>query len=150
MARSVSCSTPDRGVINPLENQLGYQLRRASAQMLGDLTRHLDDLDLKPSDAATLMLIATNPGITLSAVGRELGIHRANMTPIAAMLTGRHLIERSRADGRSQGLAVTGAGAALFNEINARIAAHEAPFLRRLQADERRMIMKLIKKIRSD
>jgi DNA-binding MarR family transcriptional regulator len=140
----------DHQILNPLECQLGYQLRRASAQMQADLTRKLRDLDLKPGDAATLILIGTNPGIKLSAVGRLLGIHRANMTPISAMLNRRKLVERSRADGRSLGLALTTDGTRLYDEVRKRMATHEAPFLERLAPAERRVAMTLIRKIWSD
>jgi DNA-binding MarR family transcriptional regulator len=150
MAHSLPRPIPDQTIDNPLDDQLGYQLRRASSLMFSDLTRKLHDLDLRPSDAATLVLIATNPGITLSAIGRVLGIHRANMTPIAAMLSRRHLVERSRADGRSQGLALTAAGARMFEEVSGRIAAHEAPFLQRLTPSERGTLMALLQKVWAD
>jgi DNA-binding MarR family transcriptional regulator len=137
----------DQALHNPLESHLGYHLRRASAAMFGDLTRNLADLALKPADASALLLIGANPGITLSAVGRALGIHRANMTPIATMLHRRDLVERHRADGRSNGLTLTAPGRRLHDDLLARIALHEAPFLQRLEPAERALAMDLIRKI---
>jgi DNA-binding MarR family transcriptional regulator len=137
----------DQDLHNPLEGHLGYQLRRASAAMFSDLTRELVDLELKPADASALLLIGANPGITLSAVGRVLGIHRANMTPIGTLLHRRHLVERHRADGRSNGLTLTTAGNRLYEDVLARIARHEAPFLQRLDPAERATALALIGKI---
>jgi len=147
MTPLVTRPAPDQDLHNPLESHLGYHLRRASAAMFGDLTRNLADLALKPADASALLLIGANPGVTLSAVGRVLGIHRANMTPIATMLHRRNLVERHRADGRSNGLTLTAEGTRLYDEVLARIARHEAPFLHRLAPAERALAMDLIGKI---
>lgn len=96
---------------NPLDDLLGYQLRRASAALMGELARELDRIGLKATEASVLILIDANPGITQSEIGRALNIKRANMAPLAAMLDLRGFISRQKADGRSQGLIVTTVGA---------------------------------------
>lgn len=132
---------------NPLEALLGYQLRRASAAFLADLAHTLDDLALRPTEASVLLLIERNPGITQSDLGRTLGIKRANMAPLAAMLSARALVDRTRPDRRSQGLQLTDAGEALAAEIAARIATHEARFLPDLSIPERSALVALLGRV---
>ncbi len=124
-----------------LERQLGYQLRRASATLLGELAQSLAELDLRIADATILHLIDEQPDITQSTLGRMLGIKRANMVPLAAGLTERGLIELGLTDGRSQGLRVTPAGRALADQIRAQMRAHDAGVLPELSADERRLLL---------
>ena len=49
-------------------------------------------LGLRTSEATILQIVAENPGISQSALGRMLDIQRANMTPIAARLEARGLV----------------------------------------------------------
>lgn len=137
-------------ISNPLDAFLGYQLRRASAVVFAHLGHALEDLTLKPTDASVLMLIAAHPGITQSEIGRTLAIKRANMAPIAALLTGRGLIERVWSDGRSQGLALTPEGTALAATVRQRIEHHEAQFLVDLSATDRAALVAMVRRIWSD
>ena len=138
------------GIINPLEERLGYQLRRASTVMQADLTKALSGLSLRPHEASALLLIEKNPGITQSEIGRSLGIKRANMAPIAAMLSNRHLVERSRFDGRSQGLRLSPEGEALAHTVHKRMNVHEARFLPGLSPSERVALTSAIAKVWAD
>ncbi|MEH3106981.1 MAG: MarR family transcriptional regulator [Sphingomonas fennica] len=115
-------------VTDPLSGLLGYQLRRASVVMMADLAEVLAPLGLRPSESTTLLTIGANPTITQSELGRHLGIKRANMTPLTASLVARGLIDRTPVDGRSHGLRLTAAGAALAEEARAAIGAHEQRF----------------------
>ena len=124
-----------------LESQLGYQLRRASAALLGELAQSLSELDLRITDATILHLIDEQPDITQSALGRMLSIKRANMAPLAASLTARGLIELGRTEGRSQGLRTTQAGHALAQQVRERISAHDAGVLPDLSTQERRLLL---------
>jgi len=132
---------------NPLDTLLGYQLRRASAAILADLARALEELELTPTEASVLLLIGHNPGITQSEIGRTLAIQRANMAPIAAMLTERFLLTRTQADGRSQGLLLKRAGVALADRVRAIIAAHEARFLPDLPEEERQSLIGVLRRV---
>jgi DNA-binding MarR family transcriptional regulator len=104
----------------------GYSLKRASAAMLDDLNRRLVALDLRHTDAAILVLVNGNRGVTQSELGRALAIQRANMTPIVGRLVDLGLVERLPLDGRSQGLGLTGAGIASLAQVQAAMAEHEA------------------------
>jgi DNA-binding MarR family transcriptional regulator len=141
--RVAECASID----NPLDVLLGYQLRRASAAILADLTHALEEVALTPTEASVLLLIGYNPGITQSEIGRTLAIQRANMAPIAAMLTERGLLARSQADGRSQGLVLKRAGVALADRVRAIIAAHETKFLPELSDEERLALIGVLRRV---
>jgi len=113
---------------NALESRLGYQLRRASAVMMADLSRELADLDLRPAEVTTLLVIAQNPDCSQTEVGQALAIKRANMVPIISRLMERGLVERRRLDGRSHALTLTTDGSTVANDAQARIDRHEARF----------------------
>jgi DNA-binding MarR family transcriptional regulator len=138
---------PATELVNPLDGLLGYQLRRASAAMLSDLMRVLADLDLRVTEASVILLIDSNPDITQREIGRTLGIQRANMAPLVAGLDNRAIIDRARADGRSQALRLSGHGSALARVIRARIADHEARFLVDLSTRDRSRLIRMLRRI---
>lgn len=111
-----------------LENQLGYQLRRASQAMMADLAERLSPLDLKPSSASILLLIESGAASSPSEIGRVLDIQRSNMAPLTAGLEARGLVRRSSIDGRSHKLKLTRLGAALAAKARQIIQTHEACF----------------------
>lgn len=132
---------------NPLDRLLGYQLRRASSVMLADLSGRLADLQLTPTETSILLLIEANPEITQSEIGRVLGIHRANMAPLAANLVRRELIANSKVSGRARGLRLSPAGVEMVRQCWLRIETHEAQFLVGLGASERARLIELLKMV---
>ena len=113
---------------NALESRLGYQLRRASAVMMADLSRELADLDLRPAEVTALLVVAENPDCSQTEVGQVLAIKRANMVPIISRLMDRGLVERRRIDGRSHALTLTDLGRETAADAVARIDRHEERF----------------------
>lgn len=111
---------------DPLEDLLGYQLRRLSQLTMADLAGALEPLGLRPAESSVLFTIAANPDITQSDVGRMLGVKRANMAPLIAGLESRELISRVPMDGRSQALRLTAKGETLHAAAQAATRAHEA------------------------
>ncbi len=110
---------------DPLDNLLGYHLRRLSVVVMTDLTESLAPLELRPAEASILLVIASNPGMTQSAVGRALGILRANMAPLIGALLKRGLIERKAVDGRSQALRLSSVGGAVCRRAQNAVREHE-------------------------
>jgi DNA-binding MarR family transcriptional regulator len=104
---------------------LGYHIRRLSVLVMADLSDALAPHQLSPADASILLSIGARPGVTQSAVGRSLGILRANMAPLVGALATRGLIARTRVDGRSQALSLSHAGEALCQTIKTIIKDHE-------------------------
>ncbi len=128
-------------MIDPLKSLPGYALRRASAAMLGDLATRLAPLDLRATEAAIVVLIEANPGITQSELCRALDVQRANMTPLIARLDHRGLVARTAVDGRSQGLALTPAGLDLHRAVRVAMDAHETGLVDRIPAPHRAAFM---------
>jgi DNA-binding MarR family transcriptional regulator len=132
-------------LMNPLEEFLGYQLRRASQAMLEDLVTTLEDLDVRPTSASVLLLVGSNPGITQSRIGQILAIERANMVPMTAKLTRQGMLTRSRTDGRSHGLHLTDDGKRAAAKIRKRIADHEDKFWKDARASDRVAVLNFLK-----
>ena len=122
---------------DPLIRFPGYALRRAANATAAELSARLAALDLRQSDASMLMLVASNPGATSSALGRALGIERANMVPLLKRLEEAGLIEREAIDGKSQGLRLTPAGLQRLAEARKTIETFEAELLARVPAEHR-------------
>ena len=137
----------EQGSLNPLDQLLGYQLRRASVAMLADLGGGLAALDLRVTEASVLMVIGANPDITQSEVCRVLSIQRANMVPLATQLERRGLIHKGAAIGRAQALCLTQAGRKIVRECQERIAAHEARFLDGLTKEQSEALITQIRRI---
>jgi DNA-binding MarR family transcriptional regulator len=127
---------------------LGYQLRRASSAVMSDFAQALAPLELRPSDASVLLLIASNPRATQSEIGRVLGIKRANMAPLVAALEKRELVERAPVDGRSQGLTLTAAGAEVAAVVRSVVEANDAKFFGRLSPAQREQLAALLGMLR--
>jgi DNA-binding MarR family transcriptional regulator len=147
MKKPIVESSTSSPLTNPLEDLLGYQLRRASQAMLSDLVSALDEFALRPSSVSVLELVASNPGITQSRIGQILAVERANMVPITAKLTKQGFLRRSRADGRSHGLHLTAEGKVAVARIRKRIAAHENKFWRDAKAPERETLLAFLKSL---
>jgi DNA-binding MarR family transcriptional regulator len=147
MTRFIEQSASGTAIRNPLDDLLGYQLRRASAAMLADLAEALGDFHLRPTEVSVLLLIEANPDITQSEIGRVLGVKRANMAPITATLTERGLIERAQANGRSQALRLSADGAAMAMDARARIHDHEDRFFGKLPDSARAALLPVLRSI---
>ena len=117
---------------DPMAARLGYQLRRASVQMMADLGASMTSIDLRPTEATILLLVGANPGCRQGEVGETLGIKRANMVPLIAGLIKKGLVSRARADGRSHALTLTAAGRARTAAFNKLLDRQEAEFRSRL------------------
>lgn len=122
---------------DPLIRFPGYALRRAANATAAELSARLLPLDLRQSDASLLLLVAVNPGATSSALGRALGIERANMVPLLKRLEDAGLIVREAIDGKSQGLSLTPEGLRRLDAARKVIEAFEAELLSRVPAGHR-------------
>lgn len=104
---------------------------------MAELVQRLEPLGLRSAEATMLQIIATNPGISQSALGRMLDIQRANMTPIAARLEARGIVRRLPSDGRSLGLELTDEGRTLADKARGIIDAFERDLTSRVPAEHR-------------
>ena len=135
-------------VIDPLEQWLGYQLRRVSAAAMAELAPQIANEGFSPSLAAVLLMIEANPGRTQANIGRALAIKRANIAPMIAKLDDQKLIEKRSLNGRSFGLFVTRRGRSQTKRLAGIFAAHEAQTFSELSRSERRQLAGLLEKVR--
>ncbi len=126
---------------DPLLQYPGYILRRASTAAMAEFASRIVVLGLRTSEATILQIVAENPGISQSALGRMLDIQRANMTPIAARLEARGLMRRLPSDGRSLGLELTDEGHLLAEKARAVIDAFETDLTNRIPPEHRAHLM---------
>lgn len=119
---------------NPLEDHLGYQLRRASSLVMATLADRLADLGLTIVETSILILVDANSGIFQSEIGRTLGIKRANVAPLAAALERRGLVLRSTSGGRSIGLSTSAEGHELAIRAEAIMKDNDRSLFDRLDA----------------
>ena len=126
---------------DPLPRYPGYALRRAANATAAQLSARLGESGLKQVDASVLLLVQNNAGITASALGRQLDIQRANMVPLLKRLEDAGWIDRTPLDGKSQGLALTAAGAEQSNRALAIIDSFETELLARIPPEHREHLL---------
>ncbi|ODU22955.1 MAG: MarR family transcriptional regulator [Sphingomonas sp. SCN 67-18] len=138
--------------LNVLDGLVGYHLRRASTVFLHHFSQTVGELGLRQVLFGILSLIHDNPGIKQSAIGRVLGIQRANMVSLVGELTEGGLIARavSAEDRRAFALSLTDKGRALVEAGLARIREHEDALLHNFSDRERASLIRLLTKIDAD
>ena len=117
------------GALGPL---VGYHLRRAFGAFAADFAAAME-----------------GTGMRQGAVGRVLGIKRANMVSLINELVDLKLIARvvDPSDRRAFSLTVTDAGRAMLTDCLARIEAHEREMLAGLSEAERATLLDLLGRI---
>ena len=136
----------DLGVLSELA---GYHLRRASGAFAADFARVLDGTGMRQVLFGILSVVAANPDINQGAVGRSLGIQRANMVSLINELVDQKLIERrvSKEDRRAFALVLSELGRTRLDECMRRIRIHEEEMLADLTAADRSKLIALLTRI---
>ncbi|MEO5773736.1 MAG: MarR family transcriptional regulator [Sphingomicrobium sp.] len=134
------------GVLAPL---VGYHLRRASAAFSADFALAMEGAGLRQVPFAVLSVVAANPGINQGAVGRLLGIKRANMVSLINELVDMRLIERTivPTDRRAFSLGITGVGSVALADAVGRIEQNELRMLADMNSEERATLLDLLTRI---
>lgn len=122
---------------DPLPGFPGYALRRAANATAAELSARLAPHELRQSDVSVLILIAENPGVTASAIGRALDIQRANMVPLLKRLEEAGLIDRAPIDRKSRGLRLTPLGRERLVAAREVIERFEAELIERVPPEHR-------------
>lgn len=135
----------DQNIEDPMSELLGYQLRRASAVAMADLSGALAAVNLSPATASTLLIIEANPGKPQARIGETLGIQRANIAPIIARLEQEGLIERDDLSGRAIGLRCTARGKATAAAIQKIITEHERRVFNAIPRSEQKALIAALK-----
>jgi DNA-binding MarR family transcriptional regulator len=135
---------------DPLDDMIGYQLRRASLVTFTALNEQFEALGLRPMEAIIIRLVEANPGCNQAEISRSLGIQRTNMVPVIGAMVDAGLISRAVADGRSHALHLTDRGRAMHARIAAVADAQEAHFFGDLDAATRTTLLTVLQGIRAN
>lgn len=133
-----------------LDDLVGYNLKRAYVVVQADFRRALDQDNLSARLFSTLSLVAENPDISQSAVARRLGIERSGVVSMIDDLEKRGFVVRKPVPGdrRVQALQATPDGNTAYQAALEIVKDHEASLLSDLSAEERQMLISILKKIR--
>ena len=132
-----------------LPDLMGFNLRCAQVAVFQHFNRTLGTRDISPPQLGALVLISANPGISQSAVAGALRFDRSTLVQIIDRLEDRGLVVRevSPTDRRSHALQMTESGAVLLEELKVLTASHEDHMARRLSAEERRTLIRLLQRV---
>ncbi len=132
-----------------LESLIGYNARRAALAVIDVFLERMAAYELRPVDFSALSLIRHNPGITSRQLCGALGVLPPNLVGIINRFEKRGLVARRPhpADGRAQGLHLTGPGEALMAQAEVTASQLEKDVTHRLTEGERATLMKLLQKI---
>lgn len=130
----------------PLNEFIGYVLRRAWLRVSADFQAALREVDLRPTQFAVLLIIGRNAGLSQSEVCTALGIQKTNFVPLLNELVQRGLAQRRPAasDRRSHALYLTPEGVALLERAMALHAALEERLKARLGKRGRARLLELL------
>jgi len=144
-------ATPDLDT-SPLDDLLGYTLRRAQMRVFQDFSAAMARFGLSPGQFGLMMLIAGNPGRSQSALAGALGLDRSTIVATVDRLEERGLIRRAPApeDRRSYALMPTAAGQDFLAQIRPHLQRHEDRIAARLSGDERRALMSMLGRLAAE
>ena len=138
-------ATPGTG---RLEGLLGYALRRAQLRVFADFARAMDGGGPTPGQLGALLLVAANPGLTQTALGKALGIERSSVVPLVDRLAAKGWLRReAHADRRARALRLAPGGEQLLARLRPLLDAHEKRIARGLRPAERRQLMGLLARV---
>ncbi len=136
-------------MVGDLAPVVGYHLRRASGVFAADFAAAMEGTGMRQVLIGILAVVSGSPGINQGAVGRVLGIKRANMVSLINELVDADLIERvvDTADRRAFALTVTPSGATLLAACLRKIETHEDRLLAGFTAAEKNMLLDFLGRI---
>ena len=136
-------------LVDPLENLLGYQLRRAAFATMAALDAAYAEAGVRMTEAAILRFVGANRGCNQAAISRALGVTRTNMVPFVAGLVDDGLIEREASDGRTHALFLTAAGEALNLRIAGIADEQDKRFFGSFDKSTRETLLSALQRVRS-
>ncbi|HEX8232151.1 MAG TPA: MarR family transcriptional regulator [Caulobacteraceae bacterium] len=133
----------------PLEDLIGFELRRAyvwSSRLFSEL---LSGAAIKPGQYSLLFTIERHPGQTLGFIAERLALDPANLAPLLNELERLGYVERvvQENDRRARAIRLQPRGREVLEQAHAAIAQHEARLTRGLDAAARRQFLKLLRQI---
>jgi DNA-binding MarR family transcriptional regulator len=135
------------GEFGPLDEYVGYALRRAQLRVFQDFIDALAEVDLRPAHFSVLTVIDANPGLLQSEACAALGIQKANFVPLLDALQRRGLLRRVARNGRANGLHLTDEGRKLLVRARKLHDRHERRVSGALTPLERKRLLAVLQRI---
>jgi DNA-binding MarR family transcriptional regulator len=122
----------------PLNQYLGYYLRRLYDGYRKHFVAAAGDLDVQPREVGALFVIGLNPGLTPSQLSAALAMDGAQITAMLNMFDARGLLERrvSSADARSRLVYLTLAGKRMLQRLRKLVGGFDRSFAGDALTDE--------------
>ncbi len=132
-----------------LESSIAFNLRRAHNLALQAFARQIGPGYGKPGRFTILTLIAENPGISQTALGRASGLDISTLTPSLNDLVRRGLVRRQRLprDRRSYSLHITSTGAGFRDEVSHLALLFDGTLLRAVGAKAKPGLLRALRRI---
>ncbi|WP_439573245.1 MarR family winged helix-turn-helix transcriptional regulator [Phreatobacter sp.] len=113
--------------LGPLADFIGFHLRLAQEASFRAFAQRSGCPGIKPSRFAIMTLIAENPGLSQTTLGRAAGRDKSTLTTALDDLTRRGLVQRDRepTDRRSYRLHLTAKGEEVLAELMERAREHD-------------------------
>lgn len=129
--------------IPPMQDIIGYKLRRAQLAVFQDFLDAFAAMKLRPAEFSVLTLIANAPGQNQTAIAEQLGIKRANFVALMDALEARGLAERRKvaSDKRAHSLHLTTKGVEFTRTMAEVWSEHEQRMIARLGGQANRDIL---------
>lgn len=106
--------------LGPLEDSVGYLLRRAQIAVFQRFFELFAELDVRPAQYSVLTVIERNPNLSQTQLADALGIKKANLVAMIDTLEERGIARRmpTENDRRSYALCLTPSGAVLMARLH--------------------------------
>jgi DNA-binding MarR family transcriptional regulator len=132
-----------------LPTYVGYQVRRAQAQLFAELEAALKAFDLTPGSFGVLTLIHANPGVTQGTLAAAFGVDKSTMSPVIVRLEQRGLVRREvlASDRRRHALFLAAEAKPTYRAARDKVRAVEASIAARLTTAEQRELARLLVKL---
>jgi DNA-binding MarR family transcriptional regulator len=114
----------------PLDQYLGFYLRRLHEGYRKHFVLQAGDLDIQPREVGALFVIGLNPGLTPSQLSAALALDGAQITAMLNLFDGRGLLERrvSSVDGRSRLVYLTPNGKKMLSKLRGLVGVFDRDF----------------------
>lgn len=132
-----------------LTSLAGFWIRRAQLVVMKSFGQHLADLNLRPVEAAALVLIGKNKDVSQNVLAAALGSDQATMVAICTRLENRGLIARRRlnSDRRYQALSLTAEGKKVSTIVKKRLRMHNENIVKHLSSAQRKQLVSFLQVI---
>jgi DNA-binding MarR family transcriptional regulator len=114
----------------PLNQYLGFYLRRLYDDYRKHFVKQAGDLDIQPREVGALFVIGLNPGLTPSQLSAALALDGAQTTAMLNLFDARGLLERrvSSIDARSRLVYLTAAGKTMLARLRKLVGGFDRSF----------------------